>query len=191
MVGRTGQELSYPFLRGLENMQFCDTNPLFAILHEAIYCQGAASRWSAEQVRAQYPEFEPSPDRPVYFTGEMIYPWMFDEYQLLHPLKEAAASSPCSRIMALRMTSARRTGVGQGLDRTRTPFPGFIQDNRPLPCRTRQFRHKAADLTRIEFQGYGQGLGDHSPGRAGCRWGSRSGAPGRCFDRPGGCCQPG
>lgn len=90
VIGRTGQELSYPFLRGLENMQFCDTNPLFAILHEAIYCQGTASRWSAERVRAQYLEFEPSPDRPVYFTGEMIYPWMFDEYQPLQPLKEAA-----------------------------------------------------------------------------------------------------
>ena len=25
-----------------------------------------------------------------YFTGEMIYPWMFDEYSYLRPFKEAA-----------------------------------------------------------------------------------------------------
>jgi pimeloyl-ACP methyl ester carboxylesterase len=88
--GSSGQELSYTFLRQLENKQPFDTNPLLAILHEAIYCQRQASRWSAERVRANYPEFELAPDRPVYFTGEMIYPWMFDEYAYLRPLKEAA-----------------------------------------------------------------------------------------------------
>ena len=28
-----------------------DTNPLYALLHEAIYCQGAASGWAAQRVR--------------------------------------------------------------------------------------------------------------------------------------------
>lgn len=28
-----------------------DTNPLYAMLHEAIYCQGAASRWAAHRIR--------------------------------------------------------------------------------------------------------------------------------------------
>lgn len=88
--GRNGPELSYPFLRGLENMQSFDTNPIYALLHEAEYCQQAASRWSAERVRASFPEFEISPGKPVYFTGEMIYPWMFDEYPGLTSLKEAA-----------------------------------------------------------------------------------------------------
>jgi hypothetical protein len=82
--------LSYTFLRHLENKQSFETNPLFALLHEAIYCQQQASRWSAERLRANYPEFELSPDRPVYFTGEMIYPWMFEDYLHLRPLKEAA-----------------------------------------------------------------------------------------------------
>jgi len=81
--GKDGPELSYTFLRGVENSQSFDTNPLYAILHEAIYCQQAASRWSADRVRAKYAEFELSPDKPVYFTGEMVYPWMFDEYQCL------------------------------------------------------------------------------------------------------------
>ena len=28
-----------------------DTNPLYALLHESIYCQGAASNWSAQRIR--------------------------------------------------------------------------------------------------------------------------------------------
>jgi pimeloyl-ACP methyl ester carboxylesterase len=90
VTGRSGQELSYTFLREVENSQHFDTNPLYALLHEAIYCQQAASGWSAERVRAGFPEFEVSPDRPVYFTGEMVYPWMFEEYESLRPLKAAA-----------------------------------------------------------------------------------------------------
>jgi hypothetical protein len=30
-----------------------DTNPLYALLHEAIYCQGAASSWAAQRIREQ------------------------------------------------------------------------------------------------------------------------------------------
>jgi len=32
-------------------------DPLFAVLHEAIYCQGRSSGWAAEAVRAELPEF--------------------------------------------------------------------------------------------------------------------------------------
>jgi pimeloyl-ACP methyl ester carboxylesterase len=88
--GPNGPEMSYGFLRGVEAVQNFETNPIYALLHEACYTQGAASRWSAERVRAEYPEFDLSPERPVYFTGEMIYPWMFDEYRYLRPLKAAA-----------------------------------------------------------------------------------------------------
>jgi pimeloyl-ACP methyl ester carboxylesterase len=85
-----GLELSLTFLRGFENAQAFETNPIYAILHEPIYSQGFASKWSAHRVREQYPEFEIATDKPIYFTGEMIYPWMFDEYKHLRPLKEAA-----------------------------------------------------------------------------------------------------
>ncbi len=88
--GSQGPELSYAFLRGAEDIQSFDTNPIFAILHESIYCQETASNWSAERVRNEYPEFELSPTRRVMFTGEMIYPWMFEDYAYLQPLKEAA-----------------------------------------------------------------------------------------------------
>jgi pimeloyl-ACP methyl ester carboxylesterase len=86
----SGRHLSFPFLRHFEQMHSFETNPIFAILHEAIYCQGAASRWSAQRLRSEYPQFEADPNRPPLFTGEMIYPWMFDEYPQLCSLKAAA-----------------------------------------------------------------------------------------------------
>jgi pimeloyl-ACP methyl ester carboxylesterase len=88
--GAIGRELSYAFLRGFENAFSFQTNPIYAILHEAIYCQEEASNWSAERVRAEFPQFELSSDAPVCFTGEMVYPWMFDEFEYLRPLQEAA-----------------------------------------------------------------------------------------------------
>jgi pimeloyl-ACP methyl ester carboxylesterase len=88
--GASGQELSDTFLRGVEQAQNFEATPIFAVLHEAIYCQGTASRWAAERVRAEYPGFSLAPDKPVFFTGEMIYPWMFEDYARLRPLAEAA-----------------------------------------------------------------------------------------------------
>jgi pimeloyl-ACP methyl ester carboxylesterase len=59
-------------------------NPIYAILHEASWADGGRTRWSAERtLPAQYAE-EP------LFTGEHIYPWMFEEYGGLAPLREAA-----------------------------------------------------------------------------------------------------
>jgi pimeloyl-ACP methyl ester carboxylesterase len=89
--GPAGPELGDTFFfDALHALSFA-TSPLYAVLHEACYCQNEASRWSAERVRAEFPAFEPAPDRPVLFTGEMIYPWMFDLDPALQPLKEAAA----------------------------------------------------------------------------------------------------
>jgi pimeloyl-ACP methyl ester carboxylesterase len=86
--GVEGDELSLPFLRALENSQSFETNPIFAVLHEMCYTQGAASRWSAERVRAEFPDVNWAPGRPPSFTGEMIYPWMFEDYARLRPLRE-------------------------------------------------------------------------------------------------------
>lgn len=38
-------------LQGVENWLPWDTNPLYAIMHESIYCQHAASQWAAQRVR--------------------------------------------------------------------------------------------------------------------------------------------
>jgi len=88
--GKAGRELADPFLRQVEDQGSFETNPIYALLHEAIYCQSQASYWSAERVRKEYPAFDITPGQPVYFTGEMIYPWMFEDYALLQPLKAAA-----------------------------------------------------------------------------------------------------
>jgi pimeloyl-ACP methyl ester carboxylesterase len=68
-------DAAYPFAR----------NPLYAIIHEACYAPGLATRWSAERV---FPDdFR---EDPTLLTGEHVYPWMFEEYLELQPLAEAA-----------------------------------------------------------------------------------------------------
>ncbi|XP_020587533.1 uncharacterized protein LOC110029539 [Phalaenopsis equestris] len=78
-----------------ENWIEFETNPLYALLHESIYCQGASSLWSAHKVRGEYESIfdaisAAKEARPVFFTGEMVFPWMFDEFNALRPFKEAA-----------------------------------------------------------------------------------------------------
>lgn len=87
--GPSGPELSDTFLREVQERVSFATRPLYAVLHEPIYCQGESSRWSAERMRAEHPELAPTAD-PVLFTGEMIYRWIFDEDSSLAPLREAA-----------------------------------------------------------------------------------------------------
>eukprot|EP00249_Psilotum_nudum_P023876 c29014_g2_i1 orf=461-1783(-) len=89
------KQLSYFFLRMFENWLSFDTNPLYALMHESIYCQGAASNWAAERVRQElgdkFDAVKAARDgQPVLFTGEMVFPWMFDEIAALRPLKEVA-----------------------------------------------------------------------------------------------------
>jgi hypothetical protein len=87
--GAGGPQLSDTFLYGvMDGVSFAE-QPLFAIMQEPIHCQGAGAHWSAERIRAEFPEFEPEPGKPFSFTGEMIYPWMFEEDGALRPLKEA------------------------------------------------------------------------------------------------------
>ena len=85
-----GRELSDTFLCAFANRFSFETNPIYALLHEAEYCQREASNWSAERIRGEYPEFNLESGRPVLFTGEMVYPWMFEEYAALKPLRGAA-----------------------------------------------------------------------------------------------------
>lgn len=88
--GPHGPELSDIFLAGVQSSVSFAGGPIYAILHESIYCQGIASRWSAERVRAEYPQFEACLGQPLLFTGEMIYPWMFELDPVLQPIREAA-----------------------------------------------------------------------------------------------------
>ena len=82
--------LSDQFLGALMHMTAYSGNPLFAAIHEAIYGEGeGATAWAAERVLAEFPEFD-TKARPLLFTGEMIYPWMFEEIALLKPFRAAA-----------------------------------------------------------------------------------------------------
>ena len=60
-------------------------NPLYAIVHEACYADGGATRWSAERVMP-----DAYREAPELFTGEHVFPWMFEDYGALAPLREAA-----------------------------------------------------------------------------------------------------
>lgn len=86
--GPAGPELSDVFLAEVERRTSFLAHPLYALLHEPIYCQGEASRWSAERVRAEFPELD-DPRAPMP-TGETVHPWMFEEMSALAPLREAA-----------------------------------------------------------------------------------------------------
>jgi pimeloyl-ACP methyl ester carboxylesterase len=94
--GANGPELSDVFLQQVHAELTFATAPLYAALHEACYAQRSASptSWSAQRVRAEFPEFDAAAalggGEPIFFTGEMIYPWMFDTDPALRPLADAA-----------------------------------------------------------------------------------------------------
>ena len=87
-------ELTDDFLYQAEHHLGYGSAPMYALVHEACYAQGGATRWSAQRVRAEFPEFSPAVaidgDAPLLFTGEMVYPWLFEHDPALHPLAEAA-----------------------------------------------------------------------------------------------------
>jgi pimeloyl-ACP methyl ester carboxylesterase len=63
--------------------------PIFA-LQEFTYGQGAyVPGWAAERALAEHPEFATGAD-PLLFTGEMMYPWMFEQIRALKPFAGAA-----------------------------------------------------------------------------------------------------
>jgi pimeloyl-ACP methyl ester carboxylesterase len=81
--------VNHTFLKDVQNRIPFDANPIFALLHEAIYAQGSATRWACDAVqKASYAHFDDYED--FAFFGEMIFPWMFDEISELAPLKETA-----------------------------------------------------------------------------------------------------
>jgi pimeloyl-ACP methyl ester carboxylesterase len=84
-----GRELSDDFLTQVEAMTTYVDRPLYAVLHESIYCQGFASRWAAERVLAGLPEFDPAA-RPLLPTGEMLLPALVRGDRAVAPLMETA-----------------------------------------------------------------------------------------------------
>lgn len=82
-------ELSATFLYQVMNLTGFADNPLFAVLQESIFAQGGKpTDWAAARAIAGRPEFTEDAD-PLLFTGEMFYPWMFEEIAGLWPFREA------------------------------------------------------------------------------------------------------
>lgn len=82
------QTLSYTFLHDAFSTLGFLRQPLFSVLHEAIYAQETATNWSAQRIKPD--AFNYASGQDFLFTSEMIYPWMFEQYQTLKPLKEVA-----------------------------------------------------------------------------------------------------
>jgi proline iminopeptidase len=84
-----GSRLSDAFLEQVQGIVSRLGNPLYALMHESIYGQGQATGWAAWRVLAEYPEFRPDAE-PLLLTGEMVYPWYFEQDAALEPLREVA-----------------------------------------------------------------------------------------------------
>lgn len=101
-----GAELSTAFLHAMDALHAFETNPLYWLLHEAIYVDGpgSASRWAAARVQHELPQ--PSPfdathvlsldgtvageEQPLYLTGEMVFDWLAEDFSALAPLQRTA-----------------------------------------------------------------------------------------------------
>lgn len=90
---------TYLVLTKIQNEASFDTNVIYALFQEAIYCDSVVqsiqkTSWAAD--RARYAEgnqqfiFDEKKDGPVYFTGEMVYKSMFEDYAELAKLKNVA-----------------------------------------------------------------------------------------------------
>jgi len=78
--------------------------PLYAALHEAIYCDGSGvvSNWAADRVGVKHPastgaeyawlwrDAAKAQADTMFFAGEMIYPFHFDTFAELGPFKDVA-----------------------------------------------------------------------------------------------------
>ena len=84
-----GPRLSDTFLGVLYDQASRAANPLYAVMHESIYAQGAATNWAAERVLGEFEAFSPQAPCPL-LTGEMVFRWYFTEDPALRPLEETA-----------------------------------------------------------------------------------------------------
>lgn len=85
----TGPRLSDVFLTQLGSLTSYAGHPLYALMHESIYCQGEASAWAADRVLSERPDFADGAAE-LLLTGEMIFPWYFTEDPALRPLADVA-----------------------------------------------------------------------------------------------------
>jgi pimeloyl-ACP methyl ester carboxylesterase len=108
--------LSDTFLSQVQARSSYADNPLFAVMQESIYATvgNGATGWAAQAERERLPQFDES-TRPLLFTGEMMYPWMFEEIRALRPFRAAvellAAETDWSPLYDLAALAANEVPV--------------------------------------------------------------------------------
>lgn len=85
-----GAELSDVFRREVMARTAHAAGPLYALQEHSCYGHpGSAPGWAAQRALEQRPEWAEDAD-PLLFTGEMMYPWMFEDIAALRPFRGAA-----------------------------------------------------------------------------------------------------
>lgn len=89
-LGCSSPQLTDAFLMGVLDRTTTRGNPLYWTLQELIYADGTCSpiRWAAAAEKAHRPEFDTAA-RPLLFTGEACFPWMFEQLPELAPFAPA------------------------------------------------------------------------------------------------------
>ncbi len=82
--------LSEGFLMSVLERTTTASNPLYWTLQEFIYADGTVPpiQWAAQHEKEARPEFS-GDARPLMFTGEAAFPWMFEEMPELKPFAAA------------------------------------------------------------------------------------------------------
>lgn len=63
-------------LQGFESWMPWAANPLYALLHESIYCQGTGSRWSAHRVRLVRPYMLTTASHKSPYPKKTVIDWV-------------------------------------------------------------------------------------------------------------------
>lgn len=104
------------FLQDVLALSTTANNPLFWTLQEAIYGDPGhgPTGWAAQAERDRRPEFDEE-RRPLLFTGEMAFPWMFEEIRALRgfrpAVEELARKSDWSPLYDERQLAANEVPV--------------------------------------------------------------------------------
>jgi pimeloyl-ACP methyl ester carboxylesterase len=84
-----GAELHPSFLYEVQSLTGFVDNVLYPLQEYCYAAPGAATDWAAQREYDRRPDFA-ADARPVVFTAEMMFPWMFAEIRSLRPFAEAA-----------------------------------------------------------------------------------------------------
>lgn len=115
-----GGHLTDAFLEAVQVKTSVAGNPLFWVLQESIYGDGGNGpfRWAAQRERDRRPEFAED-RRPLLFTAEMTFPWMFEEIRALRPfaaaVEELAALPDWSRVYDLERLAANEVPLAAAI----------------------------------------------------------------------------